>query len=135
MKRFLVFIVLIGFIAGAILSFSSMEHHMDGMTSDNCPTTPLHTSTCPTGTLSTASHVLFMYQTFTNVLVSSFVAQVLTTILLTIGVIYVLRKYFSSISHICISLRYLSRNYSVKLFRPQTITRWLSLFINSPSFN
>ncbi|KKT81742.1 MAG: hypothetical protein UW78_C0006G0107 [Candidatus Azambacteria bacterium GW2011_GWA1_44_9] len=135
MKKFLVFIVLIGFIAGAILSFSSMEHHMDGMTSDNCPTTPLHTSTCPTGTLSTATHVLFMYQTFTNVLVSSFVAQVLMTILLTIGVLYVLQKYFPSISHIRISLRYLSRNYSTKLFRPQAITRWLSLFINSPSFN
>lgn len=135
MKRFLILIVLAGFIGGAILSFSSMEHHMDGIMSDNCPTASLHTSMCPTGTLSTATHVLFMYQTFTNVLISSFVAQVLTTILLTIGVIYLLRKYILSISHIRILLRYLFCNFNTKLFRPQTITRWLSLFINSPSFN
>ena len=135
MKRFLTLIVLVGFIGGAILSFSAMEHRMDGIMSGNCPTTSLHTSICPTGALSTASHILLMYQTFTGVFVSSFVAQVLITILLTIGVIYLLRKYTPSISHIRILLRYLLCNFSAKLFRPRTITRWLSLLKNSPSFN
>ena len=135
MKRFLVLIVLAGFIGGAILSFSAMKHRMDGLMSANCPVASFHTSACPTGTLSSATHYFSMYQAFTNVLVSSFVIQILMTIFLFVAVVYVLQKNLASIRYLFILLFCLSRNYSAKLFRPQTITRWLSLFINSPSFN
>lgn len=131
MKKFLILIVLIGFIGGAFFSISAMNHNQGLSMNGDCPMSPLHTSVCPTGGLSVASHYLSMYQAFTNGLVSSVVTQVLIATLLFVAVLYVLRDDIVSIRRLFI----LSRNFSAKLYRPQALTRWLSLLVNSPSFN
>ena len=128
MKRFLTTVILLGFIGGAILGFSAMSHSKDGAMSGNCPVTLLPTSECPTGTLSAATHYLSMYQAFTDGLISSVVTQVLAVALFFVGLAYVLRR------NIVLTLFILSRIFVAKLYRPQALTRWLSLLVNSPSF-
>src|SRR3990172_9423158 len=127
MKRLLLSIVLAGFIGGGILGFSAMSHNKDGAMSGNCPVTLLPTSECPTGTLSAATHYLSMYQAFTDGLISSVVTQVLAVALFFVGLAYVLRR------NIVLTLFILSRIFVAKLYRPQALTRWLSLLVNSPS--
>ena len=129
MKRLFASIILVGFIGGGILSFSAMSHSKDGAMSGNCPITLLHASACPTGALSAVTHYLSMYQAFTSGLVSLVVTQVLAVASLFVALIYVLRR--GVISHLLI----LSRIFVAKLYRPQALTRWLSLLVNSPSFN
>lgn len=131
MKRFLALIVLTGFICGAFFSISAMNHSQSLSMNGDCPTSPLHAEVCPTGGLYVASHYLSMYQAFTNSLVSSVVTQVLMTTLLFVAVLYVLRDDIASIRRLFI----LSRDFVAKLYRPQALTRWLSLLVNSPSFN
>ncbi len=133
MKKFLTLIVLAGFIGGAFFSISAMNHSQGLSVSGDCPASPLHTSVCPTGDLSVVSHYLSMYQAFTNNLVSSVVTQVLLIALLFVVVSYVFRKYFASIRLLLVSLFILSRDFVAKLYRPQALTRWLSLLVNSPS--
>ena len=130
MKRLLLSIVLAGFIGGGILGFSAMSYNKDGAMSGNCPVTLLPTSECPTGTLSAATHYLSMYQAFTDGLISSVVTQVLAVILLFVVLTYGLQKYLILAPLLFI----LSRIFVAKLYRPQALTRWLSLLVNSPSF-
>lgn len=131
MKRFLLSIVLAGFIAGGILSFFAMKHGADGAMNGNCPITALSGSICPTGALSAVSHYISMYQAFTAGIVSSVVTDVLMVALLFIAVAFLLRKYLTPTPQLFI----LSRTFTAKLYRPQAFTRWLSLLVNSPSFN
>jgi len=131
MKRFLVLMVLVGVMGGAILSFSAMHHSMNGVMSADCPIASLHISVCPMGSLIMVTHYLSMYQTFTNVLISSIVMQMLTGALLFVMVALVLRRHLASILYLFI----LFRNFSAKLYRPQALSRWLSLLLNSPSMN
>lgn len=135
MKRLLVLIVLAGFISGAFFSISAMNHNHGVAMNGDCPTSPIHAGVCPTGDLPVASHYLSMYQTFTSGLVSSVVTQVLMVTLLFVAVLYVFRKNIASIRRLFILQFILSRNFSAKLYRPQALTRWLSLLVNSPSFN
>jgi len=129
MKRFLVLIVLIGFISGAFFSISAMNHSQDLLMSGDCPMSPLHTEVCSTNDLPVASHYLSMYQAFTNGIISSVITQVLMLAVLFVAVLYVLYKNSLSIQHLFI----LSRDFVAKLYRPQALTRWLSLLVNSPS--
>lgn len=131
MKSFFALVIMVGFIGGAILSFSAMNHSNGGAMSGNCPITALPASTCPQGVLSAVTHYILMYQTFTNSLISPVVTQVLMAMLLFVAVAYVLRGYSILIRHLFI----LSRDYVAKLYRPQKLTRWLSLLVNSPSYN
>lgn len=135
MKRFLILIVLISFIGGAFFSISAMNHNQGLSMNGDCPMSPLHTDVCPTGDLSVVSHFLSMYQAFTNGLVSSVITQVLMATLLFVAVLYVLRDNIASIRRLLLSLFILSRDFVAKLYRPQALTRWLSLLVNSPSFN
>lgn len=129
MKRFLVLIVLIGFISGAFFSISAMNHSQDLLMSGDCPMSSLHTEVCSTNDLPVASHYLSMYQAFTNGIISSVITQVLMLAVLFVAVLYVLCKNSLSIQHLFI----LSRDFVAKLYRPQALTRWLSLLVNSPS--
>lgn len=131
MKRFFALTILLGFMGGAILSFSAMGHSKEGTMEGDCPITALPISVCPEGALSAVTHYILMYQAFTNGLVSSTVTQVLAIVLLFVAVAYVLRGYLTPIQHLFI----LSRDYVAKLYRPRSFTRWLSLLVNSPSFN
>ena len=133
MRRFLTLIVLAGFIGGAFFSISAMNHNQGLLMNGDCGASPLHAEVCPTGDLSVVSHYLSMYQTFTNGLVSSMVAQVLMIALLFVVVSYVFRKYLASIRRLFVLLFILSRDFVAKLYRPQALTRWLSLLVNSPS--
>ena len=74
-----------------------------------------------------------MYQALTNSLVSSMVTQLLIITLLFVAVPYVFRKYIALIRCLLVSLFILSRDFVPKLYRPQALTRWLSLLVNSPS--
>lgn len=129
MKGLLTLILLTAFIGGAFFSISAMNHNQGVTMNGDCPMSPLHTSVCPTGDLSVVAHYLSMYQAFTNGLASSTVTQVLMAVLLFVTAIFILRKYLTPI----LSLFILSRDYRAKLYRPQTLTRWLSLLVNSPS--
>lgn len=129
MKRFLVLIVLTGFISGAFLSISAMNHNQGVAMNRDCPTSPLHVGVCPISDLPVASHYLSMYQDYTNVIVSYVITQVLMIVILFVVVSYVFCKNSVSIQHLFI----LSRALVAKLYRPQAFTRWLSLLVNSPS--
>ncbi len=129
MKGLFISILIVGLAGGAILSFSAMNHSKGGTMSGNCPITALPASACPPGTLSATTHLLSMYQMFTVGVVSPIVAQVLAVTLLFVLVAYGLQRYFAQTPHLFI----LSRNFVAKLYRPQAITRWLSLLVNSPS--
>lgn len=133
MKRFLTLIILIAFAEGAFFSISAMNHGHGSMASSDCPTAPLHTSVCPTDDLPVASHYISMYQAFTNGLASSAVTQVLLIALLFVVLACVFHKYIASIRCLFVLLFILSRNFEAKLYRPQALTRWLSLLVNSPS--
>lgn len=129
MKRLATLIIVAVFAGGASLSVSAMNHSADGQMAGGCPVSALHASPCPDDALGMVSHYIAMYQTFTNVLVSSVVTQMLFITLLFVSVAYVFRKYIAPIQRPFI----LSRDYRAKLYRPQTLTRWLSLLVNSPS--
>lgn len=129
MKRLATLIIIAVFAGSALFSVSAMNHSADGQMSGNCPVSALHASPCPDGALGMVSHYIAMYQTFTNVLVSSVVTQMLSIALLFVSVAYVFRKHIVSVLRPFI----LSRDYRAKLYRPQTLTRWLSLLVNSPS--
>lgn len=129
MKRLATLIIIAVFAGSALFSVSAMNHSVDGQMPGNCPVLALHSSPCPDGVLGMVSHYIAMYQTFTNVIVSSVVTQMLSIVLLFVSVAYIFRKYVASIQRPFI----LSRDYRAKLYRPQTITRWLSLLVNSPS--
>lgn len=135
MKKFLALIVLIGFIGGAFFSISAMNHSQGLLADGDCSASSLHTGVCPIGDSSVASHYISMYQAFTNGLVASMVTQVLMIATLLLLVVYVFSKHLASIRCLILSLFILSRNFVAKLYRPQTLTRWLSLLVNSPSFN
>lgn len=130
MKRFVVLIIIAVFAGSALFSVSAMNHSADGQMSSNCPVLALHASPCPDGALNIVSHYIAMYQTFTNVIVSSVVTQVLAIALLFVSVLYIFRMYVALVQRLFI----LSHDYRAKLYRPQTLTRWLSLLVNSPSF-
>ncbi|MGB2580174.1 MAG: hypothetical protein WBC83_00585 [Minisyncoccia bacterium] len=133
MKRFLALIVIAVFVVGAFFSISSMNHNQGLLMNGDCPTSPLHAEVCQTGDLSVASHYLSMYQALTNSLVSSMVTQVLIIALLFVASSCVFCKYIASIRRLLVLLFILSRDFVAKLYRPQALTRWLSLLVNSPS--
>ncbi|KKS59029.1 MAG: hypothetical protein UV24_C0009G0020 [Candidatus Nomurabacteria bacterium GW2011_GWA2_42_41] len=133
MKRFLASIVITAFVIGAFFSIFAMYHNQGLLMNSDCPTSPLHAEVCPTGDLSVASHYILMYQALTNSLVSSMVTQLLIITLLFVAVPYVFRKYIALIRCLLVSLFILSRDFVPKLYRPQALTRWLSLLVNSPS--
>lgn len=131
MKRFVMLIIIAVFAGSALFSVSAMNHNANSQMSGNCPVSALHSSPCPDGALDMVSHYIAMYQTFTNVILSSVVTQALFIALLFVSVTYIFRKYIISVQRLFI----LSRDYCAKLYRPQTLARWLSLLVNSPSFN
>ncbi|OIP65761.1 MAG: hypothetical protein COV32_00875 [Candidatus Yonathbacteria bacterium CG10_big_fil_rev_8_21_14_0_10_43_136] len=131
MKRLFALIIVLGFFGGAFLGFSAMSHSKDGAMNGNCPITLLPASECPTEALSAATHYLSMYQAFTDGLISSVVIQVLVVTLLFVLLTYGLQKYLILAPNLFI----LSRDFLAKLYRPQALARWLSLLVNSPSFN
>lgn len=128
MKKFLITIVILGVAGGSLLGIFAMNHNQKSSMNGGCPASPLHTSLCPTDVLPIASHSISMYQAFTNGLVSSMI-QVLMMVILFVVVVYILRKDIIPILHQFI----FSRNFDANLRRPQAITHWLSLLINSPS--
>ena len=135
MKRFLIFILIIGLAGGALFSISAMNHGHGSQMDSDCPISPLSTAVCPTGVLSVASHYISMYQSFTNGLASSVVTQVLMAVLLFVAAAYAFRKYIVSIQHLLLLFcsRRLHHNFDARLCGSREITRWLSLLVNSPS--
>ncbi len=133
MKRLATLIIISVFAGSALFSVSAMNHSADGQMSGNCPVSSLNASPCPDDALGMVSHYIAMYQTFTNVIVSTVVTQVLSIALLFVSVAYIFRKYIASIRRLFVLLFILSRSFDAKLYRPQAITRWLSLLVNSPS--
>ncbi|MDO8572596.1 MAG: hypothetical protein Q7S11_02370 [bacterium] len=129
MKYCIALIVILGIIGIGIFGFFAMKHSADGVMSSNCPIASLPISVCSSGALSALSHSLSMYQAFTNGIVSSIVTQVLAVVFLLVVLTYILRI------HLTPQLFILSRNFTAKLYRPQALTRWLSLLVNSPSLN
>ena len=129
MKRLATLIILAVFAGSALFSVSAMNHNAEGQMAGDCPISALHASPCPDGALDMVSHYIAMYQTFTNVVVSSVVTQILSIAFLFVALAYVLRR------NITPHLFILSRIFVAKLYRPQALTRWLSLLVNSPSFN
>ena len=135
MKRLFTLMILVGFLGGAFFSISAMNHSHRSLANSECPLSPIHTPVCPEDALSLASHYISMYQSFVNVLASSVVTQALMAVLLFVIVSCSFRKYIASIQYLLFCFWWRRRNFDAGLYKSRGITRWLSLLINSPSFN
>lgn len=138
MRKYFAVILLVGFAGWTLfgLSAMAMRHHQGSPMNGNCQLSTLPSSACP-GTLAMAVYHASSYQSLLNSFVYTPVVHVLMAALLFVAVACVFRKYIASIQHLLFlfgSWR-LYRNLDASLFRSQAITRWLSLLVNSPSFN
>lgn len=136
-KKILVLLLMIGLLGGVFFSIFAMDHSHSSLVSDHCSMALSHTPVCPADALSLAGHYIAMYQAFTDGFASSIVTQAVASVLLLVVGVSIFRKYIVAIRCL-VSLSGIWRFYrgfGMKLCRPQETTRWLSLLLNSPSFN
>lgn len=124
-------LVLASFLSVAFFSFNMMMQGPDGRMIGDCPFSALGASLCPQDTVAAAVHHISAYYAFLNVPVgSSFAALMITLLLVAATLLVISIRTLLLGPPILATVLYDSpppNAYSGK------ITRWLSLFENSPS--
>lgn len=125
-------LILMAFIAVAVLSFTMMMHESNGGLANGCLFATGETTLCSSNVLALVMHHISAYQAFINVPVSFGWMSILFFLLLAVLVVLITRL----VGILNLSQSVLIRNLSNS--PPETsykrkIIGWLSLFENSPS--
>ncbi|MFZ3011422.1 MAG: hypothetical protein WA060_00250 [Minisyncoccia bacterium] len=135
MKRLLTFILIVSFVGIAFFGFTVFAHGMNS-SDNNCVTSPIDGTVCPTSIVAMTLHHISSLQTLlTSVTPSmSSLLMLLAFILLVSVSIFQLYKnlLFPKLELLRKRLHDLETNLS---YSKQKIISWLSLFENSPSFS
>ena len=131
LKTIIALITLTSFIWIVFFSFASMSFRPDGHMAGDCPFSAMGTSLCPQDTVAAALHHIGAYSSFLNVPVPSLT----TAIVLLLAFALALALIFISKSLLGPPLE-LGVVYDdpPAYTANRKITKWLSLFENSPSF-
>ncbi|MDO8663799.1 MAG: hypothetical protein Q7K28_03125 [Candidatus Wildermuthbacteria bacterium] len=131
--RFIAASISVVFVGIVVFGFIfMMDMNMDQHLNSECPLAALNGETCPLDTLGKAVHHIFVYQSFSNGLVSKIILEFLSFIIF-YSVFWLL--YWRSFSNQELFLKYLTKRHiknrrsSPKL---EKIAKWLSLIKNSP---
>ncbi|MCR4310955.1 MAG: hypothetical protein NUV54_00045 [Candidatus Taylorbacteria bacterium] len=125
-------VVLTSFIAVIFFSFPMMTGAIDGSMPGGCPFSTVGTSLCPLDTVAMTIHHISSYQSFLTVSVySSFISVLTSLFLLAVAflVLFVGPPLYNNLARAVL----VSDSPPID-FKGRKITRWLSLFENSPSF-
>ncbi len=130
-KQIITILVLASFLSVAFFSFNVMMQGPDGRMVGDCPFSAMGASLCPQDTAAVAIHHVSAYYAFLNVPVgTSFAALIISLILAVCSILIISIRSPLSGPPIPATVLYDSpppNSYNRK------ITRWLSLFENSPS--
>lgn len=133
MKYLITLILIVSFVGIAIFGFTFFAHGMEG--SDNCITSPIDGTACPTSIASMTLHHISALQTLLTSVTPSIsnLLLLLAFILLTSVSIFLSHKnlLFPKLELLRKRLRDLEVNLS---YSKQKIIFWLSLLENSPAF-
>lgn len=132
-KKSITALVLISFLTITLFSFAVMMHGPDGRMDGDCPFSAMGQSICPQDTIAVAIHHISAYQAFLNVPVSSgLTALIISLLFVAYASLLIFTRLpllgpptFARVPYDSLSTDSHSRK----------ITRWLSLFENSPSLN
>lgn len=130
-QKIISLLVLASFMAVTFFGFAIMMHGPNGWMSGDCPFSVMGASLCPQNTLATAIHLISAYHTFLNVPVGAGLTTLVISLLFAVCILLV----------IFIRSPLLGPPALVGIFydsppaasHKRKITRWLSLFENSPS--
>ena len=130
-KQIITALVLASFLSVAFFSFNMMMQGPDGRMVGDCPFTALGASLCPQDNMAVAIHHVSAYYAFLNVPVGTSFAALMISLLLVASALLIISIRSPLLGPpIPATILYDSpppNSYSRK------ITRWLSLFENSPS--
>jgi hypothetical protein len=132
-KKIIAALVLTSFLTVVIFSFAVMMQGPDGRMEGDCPFSVVGLSICPQDTVAVAIHHISAYQAFLNVSVSSGLTALILSLLLAVCAIFFIfirSLLLGSPSFVCVPNDSPPTGSSGR-----KITRWLSLFENSPSLN
>ncbi len=130
-KKIIAALVLTSFLTVAIFSFAVMIQGPDGRMEGDCPFSVVGQSICPQDTVAVAIHHISSYQSFLNVPVGAGLTALVISLLFVMFIalfIFIRSPLLEPPSFVCVQNDYSSTSSSGR-----KITRWLSLFENSPS--
>lgn len=130
-KKIINILVLASFIAIVLFSFAFMMQGPDGSMTGDCPFSAMGQSLCPQDTVAIAIHHISSYHAFINVPVGTGMMTIILSLIFAICSVFIIfirspllgPPAFARISYDSPSANLHTRK----------ITRWLSLFENSPS--
>jgi uncharacterized protein YacL len=126
--KFVTLLIAIGLITTSIFGFAVMNHTGNM----NCDPVASN-STCPPSQIGMVVHHLLSYENLLQAIVSPTTTTVLATILLIVVLAYIFTQYTLTNQDILLSRLYSRENFESSLSQYRKITRWLSLFENSPA--
>jgi|SRR3989338_8015869 len=130
-KQIISVMILISFLTIVFLSVVAMLHMPDGDMSGDCPFSALGDSLCPQDAVTVALHHISAYQSFFNVPVGSGQTALIISLLLATYAMLVI-GIRSPLRGPPATVRLVYGSPPVNSYE-RKITRWLSLFENSPS--
>ena len=134
MKYFITLILIASFVGIAIFGFTLFAHGMEG-SDNNCITSPIDGTSCPTSIVAMTLHHISSLQTLLTSVTPSFSSLLLLLAFLLLISVSIFLSYknllFPKLELLRKRLRDLATNLS---YSKQKIISWLSLFENSPAF-
>lgn len=130
-KQIIISLVLASFLALIFFGFAFMMRGQDGSMQGNCPFSAMGMSLCPQNALATVFHYISAYQSFLNVFTHSDIMTLIMSLFFAVYAVFM----FSLYLYLFKSQKFISFVYNSQTPAPynRKITRWLSLFENSPS--
>lgn len=130
LKTIIALITLASFIWIVFFSFASMSFGPDGRMAGDCPFSAMGTSLCPQDTVAAALHHIGAYSSFLNVPIPSLTVAImfLLALALTLAVIFISKTLLGP----PLQLGIVYEDPPARAAN-RKITKWLSLFENSPS--
>lgn len=126
-------LVFLSFLSLVIGSSLAMRHSMDSESSSGCPFSLTDTSVCLQNNIVAITHHLSAYQAFLNVQPIAGMTALLALIFLSVWVLYAFGHKPDLLSPPSALVAVLARTLPFPEKPQRRITRWLSLFENSPS--
>src|SRR3989344_1917856 len=131
-KKIITSIVLASFIMVVFFSFTYMIHQSDGRMAGDCPFFSNSQSICNQNTILSAIHHISAYQSFLNIQTVSNITAGLISLLFLVALVFAVapKNLYPLTSSLYPSDQ---NNHPPAVSGKEKITRWLSLFENSPS--
>lgn len=134
MKYLITLILVVSFVGIATFGFTAFSHGMNG-SDDNCVTSPIDGTICPTSIVAMILHHISSLQTLITSItpsISNWLSLLAFILLISVSVFLLYKNLlFPKLELLRERLRDLATNF---FHSKQKIISWLSLFENSPAF-